>query len=83
MSKALGWGGGPWALVIELSAVCLWVCFGKSSQIYMYTKVLNKIIVKLNGNNFFPGGRIQCTKKEPKWINILDNILEGVTELFR
>ena len=35
MSKAPGWGGGPWALVVELSVVCLWVRFGKSSQIYI------------------------------------------------
>ena len=38
MSKAPGWGGGPWALVVELSVVCPWVCFGKSSQIYIYKK---------------------------------------------
>ena len=36
MSKAPGWGGGPWALVVELSVLCPWVCFGKSSQIYIY-----------------------------------------------
>ena len=35
MSKAPGWGGGPWALVVELSVLCPWVCFGKSSQIYI------------------------------------------------
>ena len=32
MSKAPGWGGGPWALVVELSVLCPWVCFGKSSH---------------------------------------------------
>ena len=36
MSKAPGWGGGPWALVVELSVLCPWVCFNKSSQIYIY-----------------------------------------------
>ena len=29
MSKAPGWGGGPWALVVELSVVCPCVCFGQ------------------------------------------------------
>ena len=51
MSKALGWGGGPWALVIELSVVCPWVCFGKTSQMYMVlfrTNIYNTVCVAAN-----------------------------------
>ena len=50
MSKAPGWGGGPWALVVELSVLCLWVCFGKSSQIYIYIYIYIYICVWIYGN---------------------------------
>ena len=49
MSQAPGWRGGPWALVVELSVVCPWVCFGKCSQIYII-------------NCSFQNGELTCSK---------------------
>ena len=43
--QSTGVGRGPWALVVELSVVCPWVCFGKSSQIY--TPNCNNVAIEM------------------------------------
>ena len=47
MSKAPGGGEGFHGQLVELSVVCSWVCFGKSSPIYFQ---LNRIKLFLSLN---------------------------------
>ena len=47
MSKAPGGGEGVHGQLVELSVVCSWVCFGKSSQIYFQLDRI-KLFLSLN-----------------------------------
>ena len=49
MSKAPGGGEGVHGQLVELSVVCSWVCFGKSTQIHVYFQ-LNRIKLFLSLN---------------------------------